>query len=74
MGVKEQWEQQMQQILSQYSHGRKECPTGNRQCFSDMEQQMYKHAENLEFEEAARLRDEITQIRQQTLITDTATS
>jgi len=38
---------------------------------SDMEQKMYKHAENLEFEEAARLRDEITQIRQQTLITDT---
>ena len=41
---------------------------------SDMEQKMYQHAENLEFEEAARIRDEITQIRQQTLITETATS
>ncbi|MEL0082253.1 MAG: excinuclease ABC subunit UvrB [Gammaproteobacteria bacterium] len=40
---------------------------------SDMEQKMYQHAENLEFEEAARLRDEISRIRQQTLITDTAT-
>jgi len=41
---------------------------------SELEQKMYKHAENLEFEEAARMRDEITQIRQQTLITDTASS
>ncbi|RLA11941.1 MAG: excinuclease ABC subunit B, partial [Gammaproteobacteria bacterium] len=37
----------------------------------EIEQKMYKHAENLEFEEAARLRDEINQIRRQTLITDT---
>ena len=29
----------------------------------EMEQQMYQHARNLEFEEAARLRDEINQIR-----------
>lgn len=41
---------------------------------SELEQKMYKHAENLEFEEAARTRDEITQIRQQTLVTDTASS
>ncbi len=41
---------------------------------SELEQKMYKHAENLEFEEAARTRDEITQIRQQTLVTDTANS
>ena len=29
-----------------------------------MEQQMYKHADNLEFEEAARIRDEIAEIRE----------
>jgi excinuclease ABC subunit B len=30
-----------------------------------LEAQMYKHARNLEFEEAARVRDEIEQLRQQ---------
>ena len=33
-----------------------------------LEAQMYKHAQNLEFEDAARLRDEIHQIREQGLI------
>ena len=28
---------------------------------------MYKHAQNLEFEDAARLRDQIHQLREQTL-------
>jgi excinuclease ABC subunit B len=32
-----------------------------------LEGRMYKHAQNLEFEEAARLRDEIHQLREQTL-------
>jgi len=32
-----------------------------------LEAQMYKHAQNLEFEEAARLRDQIHQLREQTL-------
>ncbi len=32
---------------------------------SRLEQQMYQHAENLEFEQAAQLRDEISQIKQQ---------
>ncbi|MHA6204352.1 excinuclease ABC subunit UvrB [Dyella soli] len=32
-----------------------------------LEAQMYKHAENLEFEEAARLRDQIHQLREQAL-------
>ena len=40
----------------------------------ELEQKMYQHAENLEFEEAARVRDEIGQIRRQTLISETATS
>ncbi|MDT8405236.1 excinuclease ABC subunit UvrB [Sulfuriflexus sp.] len=31
---------------------------------AEMEQQMYKHAQNLEFEEAGRLRDEIAHIRE----------
>ena len=30
-----------------------------------LEAQMYKHARNLEFEEAARIRDEIERLRQQ---------
>jgi excinuclease ABC subunit B len=30
----------------------------------DLERRMYKHAENLEFEEAARLRDEIRRIEE----------
>ncbi len=29
-----------------------------------LEKRMYKHAENLEFEDAARLRDEVTQLRE----------
>ncbi len=32
-----------------------------------MEQQMYQHAQNLEFEDAARLRDELSRLRQQGL-------
>ena len=32
-----------------------------------LEAQMYKHAQNLEFEEAARLRDQIHQLREQAL-------
>ena len=32
-----------------------------------LEQQMYKHAENLEFEEAARIRDEMRELREQAL-------
>ena len=31
---------------------------------AEMEQQMYTHAQNLEFEEAGRLRDEIAHIRE----------
>jgi len=34
----------------------------------DLEKRMYTHAENLEFEEAAKLRDEINQIKQQVLV------
>ena len=30
-----------------------------------LEEEMFRHARNLEFEEAARLRDEIAQLRQQ---------
>ena len=30
----------------------------------DLEAQMYKHAENLEFEQAAQLRDEIARVRE----------
>jgi excinuclease ABC subunit B len=33
-----------------------------------MEQQMYEHAKNLEFEEAARLRDELAEVKQQAFI------
>jgi len=33
-----------------------------------MEQQMYQHAQNLEFEEAAQIRDRIQKIQAQTLI------
>jgi excinuclease ABC subunit B len=32
-----------------------------------LEAQMYKHAQNLEFEDAARLRDQIHQLREQAL-------
>jgi excinuclease ABC subunit B len=32
-----------------------------------MEAEMLKHARNLEFEEAAKLRDQITQLRKQSL-------
>ena len=32
-----------------------------------LEAQMYKHAENLEFEDAARLRDQIHQLRERAL-------
>ena len=32
-----------------------------------LEGQMYKHAQNLEFEEAARLRDQIGKLREQAL-------
>jgi len=32
-----------------------------------LEAQMYKHAQNLEFEEAARVRDQIGQLREQAL-------
>ena len=32
-----------------------------------LETQMYKHAQNLEFEDAARLRDQIHQLREQAL-------
>ncbi|WP_126455374.1 excinuclease ABC subunit UvrB [Sulfuriflexus mobilis] len=40
---------------------------------AEMEQQMYKHAQNLEFEEAGRLRDEIAHIRENSMgIIDTA--
>ncbi|MBD8526788.1 excinuclease ABC subunit UvrB [Pseudomarimonas arenosa] len=38
------------------------------QKISKLEQQMYQHARDLEFEEAARLRDEIQKIRQQALV------
>ncbi len=34
----------------------------------DLENAMYKHAEDLEFEEAARLRDEIRRVREQALV------
>jgi excinuclease ABC subunit B len=34
---------------------------------AEMEQQMYKHAQNLEFEEAGRLRDEIAHIRENSM-------
>ena len=33
-----------------------------------LERQMYKHAQNLEFEDAARLRDQIHQLREQALL------
>jgi excinuclease ABC subunit B len=33
-----------------------------------LEQQMYKHAQNLEFEDAARLRDEIHRVKSQQLV------
>ncbi|MCZ6829894.1 MAG: excinuclease ABC subunit UvrB [Gammaproteobacteria bacterium] len=33
-----------------------------------MEEQMYEHAKNLEFEEAARVRDELTEVKQQAFI------
>ena len=33
-----------------------------------MEEQMYEHAKNLEFEDAARLRDELTEVKQQAFI------
>jgi excinuclease ABC subunit B len=32
-----------------------------------LEEQMYHHAQNLEFEEAARIRDDISQLRQRGL-------
>ncbi|EIL89415.1 UvrB/UvrC motif-containing protein, partial [Rhodanobacter sp. 115] len=32
-----------------------------------LEARMYKHAQNLEFEDAAKLRDEIHQLREQSL-------
>ncbi len=34
----------------------------------DLEQEMYQHARNLEFEEAARLRDEIHKLKEEGLI------
>ncbi|MFZ0870239.1 MAG: UvrB/UvrC motif-containing protein, partial [Rhodanobacter sp.] len=33
-----------------------------------LEAQMYKHAQNLEFEDAARLRDQIHQLREKALL------
>ncbi|MCK5353948.1 MAG: UvrB/UvrC motif-containing protein, partial [Methyloprofundus sp.] len=35
---------------------------------AQLEEQMYKHAKNLEFEEAARIRDEIKQLQAEMLI------
>ncbi len=39
-----------------------------RKLMAQLEQQMLDHAKNLEFEEAASLRDEIRQIREERLI------
>ena len=43
-------------------------PEKAMQKISKLEQQMYQHARDLEFEDAARLRDEIQKIRQQALV------
>ncbi len=42
-------------------------PKAATQKIAELEERMYRHARDLEFEEAARLRDEIQQIRQQML-------
>jgi len=43
-------------------------PTALARKLKQMEEQMYEHAKNLEFEEAARVRDELTEIKQQAFL------
>ncbi|MDH3413336.1 MAG: UvrB/UvrC motif-containing protein, partial [Gammaproteobacteria bacterium] len=42
-------------------------PTALSKKIKELEDQMYRHAENLEFEEAARLRDEARRLREASL-------
>ena len=46
---------------------RAESPAALAKLLESLEERMYRHAENLEFEDAARLRDEIEQLREQAL-------
>jgi excinuclease ABC subunit B len=43
-------------------------PTALARKLKQMEEQMYEHAKNLEFEEAAQVRDELTEIKQQAFL------
>lgn len=49
---------------SQYQHIK---PAQLGKAVTELEQQMFKHAENLEFEAAAKVRDEITRLKEQVL-------
>jgi excinuclease ABC subunit B len=49
---------------SEYAHIR---PEQLGKAVAELEQQMFKHAENLEFEAAARVRDEIARMKEQVL-------
>ncbi len=49
---------------SQYQHIK---PAQLGKAVAELEQQMFKHAENLEFEAAAKVRDEITHLKEQVL-------
>jgi excinuclease ABC subunit B len=49
---------------SQYAHIK---PAQLGKAVAELEQQMFKHAQNLEFEAAAKVRDEITHLKQQVL-------
>ena len=44
-----------------------DSPAALAKLLESLEERMYRHAENLEFEDAARLRDEIDQLREQAL-------
>ena len=43
-------------------------PTQLAKAIKKLEQQMFEHARNLEFEEAARARDELAQLKQHAFI------
>ena len=53
----------LDRVAEQYKEYGRLSPAALARKLDELERRMYKHASNLEFEEAARLRDEIRQIR-----------
>ena len=59
-----QSQRRMAKVAEEYRRYAESDPEALARRIEELEQRMYKHAENLEFEEAARLRDEVRQLRE----------